>query len=125
LVGQDLDPVLELDGWVTLDEVLDQRFAVPLEMMAPFGEGNPEPVWGVCGARVIGAPRVVGERHLKMLVGAGTARCEAIGFGMGEREVPDGALDLAFQLRQNAYQGRVTPQLNLVDFRPSCGSPPS
>jgi single-stranded-DNA-specific exonuclease len=119
LAGRNLDPALDLEGWVTLDQLLDPRFAQVLGMMEPFGEGNPEPVWGLRGARAIGAPRVVGERHLKMLVGTGTGRCEAIGFGMGDRDVPEGELDLAFQLRQNTYMGRTMPQLNLVDFRPS------
>jgi single-stranded-DNA-specific exonuclease len=87
--------------------------------MAPFGEGNPEPVWGLRGARMIGPPRVVGERHLKLQVGVGPTQCDAIGFGMGAREVPGGELDLAFTVRQNTFMGRTSPQLHLLDIVPS------
>jgi hypothetical protein len=59
------------------------------------------------------------ERHLKMTVGIGNRQCDAIGFGMGDREVPDGELDLAFVLRENSYMGRTSLQLQLQDFRPS------
>jgi hypothetical protein len=38
---------------------------------------------------------------------------------MGDREVPDGELDLAFVLRENSYMGRTSLQLQLQDFRPS------
>jgi hypothetical protein len=54
-----------------------------------------------------------------MTVGLGNQQCEAIGFGMGDRVVPDGALDLAFVLRENTYMGRTNLQLHLQDFRPA------
>ena len=44
---------------------------------------------------------------------------EAIGFGMGEREVPDGPLDIAFNLILNRYNGQEYLQLHLQDFRPA------
>ncbi|MEI6148287.1 MAG: single-stranded-DNA-specific exonuclease RecJ [bacterium] len=119
LEGRDLAPTLDLDAWVSLDEATDPQFMQTLNQMAPFGEGNPEPVWGLRGVRLIGAPRILKERHLKMMVGVGSRQCEAIGFGMGEREVPSGELDLAFVLRENNYMGRTSLQLQLQDFRPS------
>ena len=119
LQGQDLESALALDGWVTLSEITDPRFVGLLNQMAPFGEGNPEPVWGLRGVRTIGAPRIVGDRHLKMLLGCGIQKCDAIGFGMKDRAVPDGELDVAFSLRQNNYMGRTELQLHVQDFRPS------
>lgn len=119
LAGQDLTPVLDLDAWVSLGELFSSGFNETLGVLGPFGVGNPEPVWGVRGVRLIGPPRVLKERHLKMTVGLGNQQCEAIGFGMGDRVVPDGALDLAFVLRENAYLGRTTLQLHLQDFRPA------
>ena len=44
---------------------------------------------------------------------------EAIGFGMGDREVPDGPLDIAFNLILNRYNGQEYLQLHLQDFRPA------
>ncbi|HEX6070472.1 MAG TPA: hypothetical protein VFZ18_11630, partial [Longimicrobiaceae bacterium] len=90
---------------------------------APFGMGNPTPVFAVRGARIAGVPRVVGTRHLRMTLADGAARLEAIGFGMGERigevEAGAGAVDVAFKLEENSWNGRTTLQARLVDLRPS------
>jgi single-stranded-DNA-specific exonuclease len=119
LEGRDPASTMDLDDWVSVGEVSDPRFLETLAQMGPFGEGNPEPVWGLRGVRTIGVPRVLKERHLKMLIGVGSWQCEAIGFGMGERPIPEGELDLAFTLRENVYMGRTSLQLQLRDFMPS------
>ena len=121
LAGRDTDRTLDLDGWVTLEDVTDKRFTSVLSAMAPFGEGHPEPAWGVRRVRATGVTRVGGGKHLKFLAGMGASQCEAIGFGMGERQVPDGDLDLAFTVRQNTFLGRSLTQLHLLDFVPSSG----
>ena len=119
LQGKDLTPALCLEDWVALGEVQETEFLGVLERMAPFGEGNPEPVWGMRGVRVSGAPRMVGTGHLKMTIISGSRSCEAIGFHMASREVPQGAMDIAFTVRRNHFMGRSTVQLQLQDFRPS------
>ena len=88
------------------------------EQLRPFGHGNPTPVWGVASARPMSEPRVVGDKHLKMRVAVGSAEHECIAFGLGHREVPDGPLDLAFQLTKNRFRGRESLQLSIKDFRP-------
>lgn len=120
LAGADLRPVQPVDAWLGLDDV-DKRFLEDLGRLRPFGLGNPTPVWAVRGVRVVGEPRIVGNGHLKMNVAAGADQREAIGFGLGEREIPEGELDLAFHLQMNRYMGRETLQLSIQDFRPSRG----
>jgi single-stranded-DNA-specific exonuclease len=119
LRGREDSGAQHLDAWLTMADVLDEDFMEALERLRPFGEGNPEPIWGLHGVRVTGEPRVVGGSHLKMTVAVGRAQCEAIGFGMGDREIPSVPLDVAFTLRKNEYQGRETVQLRLEDFRPA------
>lgn len=121
LKGRDFAPVLQVDGWLGMGDVQDREFMRVLEQMAPFGEGNPEPVWGMREVRVEGAPRVVGGKHLKFRAVSGSRACEAIGFNMGDRELPEGPMDIAFTVRWNTYQGRRTIQLQLQDFRTSAG----
>ncbi len=118
LEGTDLRPVVKVDAWVTLDEA-DERLMSGLEQMRPFGLGNPTPVWAARRLQVVGPPRVVGKKHLKLLVASGATQREAIAFGMGERQVPPGPIDVAFQLQTNSYMGRETLQLNVQDFRAS------
>jgi single-stranded-DNA-specific exonuclease len=121
LKGRELRKTLSIDGWVSLPELLEPQFLDVINRVAPFGEGNPEPLWALRRAEVIGKPGVVGGSHLKMRVGVGKASCDAIGFNMGERlaQFPEGPIDLAFTLRTNTYLGRTTPQLHLQDFRVS------
>lgn len=121
LKGRELRKTLAIDGWVSLPELLEPQFLDVINRVAPFGEGNPEPVWALRRAEVIGKPGLVGGSHLKMRVGVGKASCDAIGFNMGERlaQFPEGPIDLAFTLRTNTYLGRTTPQLHMQDFRAS------
>lgn len=121
LKGRDLRKTLEIENWVTLAEILETPFMDVIVGMAPYGEGNPEPIWGLKEVQVIGTPKVVGESHIKFRIGVGGAMCDAIGFNMADRlaEFPEGPLDLAFTLRTNTYLGRTSPQLHLQDFRAS------
>ena len=113
-----LRPEQRIDAWISLREA-DWPLLECLDRMAPFGLGNPKPVWGVKGARLVGTPRVVGKKHLKMTVLDGNTRLDAIAFGMGEREIPDGLIDIAFQLNRNTYMNRESIQMTVKDFRAS------
>lgn len=119
LKGRDLRRTLELDSWVGMEEILAPRFLEVITRMGPFGECNHEPVFGVKGVQLVGAPRVLKDAHLKMRVGLGHDVCDVIGFKMADRlgELPDGPVDLAFNLRANTYMNRTSLQLNLLDFR--------
>ena len=118
LAGRDLRPVQRIDAWLGLDEV-DDTLAGALDRMRPFGVGNTTPVWGARAVRVVGAPRVVGKGHLKLLLAAGSRQLEAMGWGMGERALPPGPLDIAFQIKRERFRGQERLVLHLQDFRPA------
>ena len=92
-----------------------------LQHFGPFGMGNPAPVFGVRAVRVMGAPRVVGDGHLKLVLSDGATRLDAIGFRMADRlpelDLPRNEVDVAFQLQENHWNGRVELQARLVDLR--------
>lgn len=118
LKGRDIRPVQTVDAWIGLQEADDRLFHA-LERMRPFGTGNPGPVWGAKGVCALGPPRVVGKDHLKMTLASGGTDLPAIGFGLGGREVPDGPMDVVFELRENTYRGHRSLQLHLKDLRPA------
>jgi len=122
LAGRDLRRRLRIDAWIGPDEA-GEALLRGVEEMAPFGEKNPAPVWGLRGAVVLGEPRTVGTCHLKMRIGAGAAVLPAIGFRMGGREVPAGPLDFAFELKENVFRGAREIQAQLKDFRASSACP--
>lgn len=99
-----------------------------LKHMAPFGAGNPTPVFVTRDVEPASA-RTVGSEHLKLELRRGSARLDAIGFGLAGRasitEALRGSVDVAFQLRENSWNGRVTLQARIIDLRVAgCESSP-
>ena len=112
-----LHPVLHVDAWIGLKEA-DDRLLKAMADLRPCGQGNPEPVWAVAGVRLL-YPRKVGDRHLKMTVEQGGVRRDAIAFGFGDRPIPEGAADVAFELKENTWNGATSLQLHVRDIRSS------
>ncbi|HET7827156.1 MAG TPA: DHHA1 domain-containing protein, partial [Anaeromyxobacter sp.] len=115
LSDEDLVPRCRIDGWVGEDDVTD-RAAEDLARLGPFGAGHPEPVFALRGAaaraRTVGA----GGAHLKLALGG----LDAIGFGMGDRlPACAGALEAAFSIGFDEWDGRRRLQLRLRDVRPA------
>lgn len=112
---ENLTKKLVIDAEVSLDD-LTITFARELEKFAPFGVGNPSPLFLAKGLRV-GAMRLLSEnKHLRVDLGG----VEAIGFGMGPRgnEIrPDMSIDAVFHLEINVWKERERLQLKLRDFK--------
>ncbi len=116
--GRVLRPLLRIDAWLDLEEA-DDRLCGEIDQLRPFGCGHATPVWAARRLSVVGRPQVVGRKHLKFRVAAGSVIREAIAFGRGEDTLPEGQLDVAFQLRRDEFQGRSQLVLNVQDFRPA------
>jgi len=119
LAGQDLAPVLTIDALVQPD-ALTEGLCEALTGLAPFGAGNPEPVFGMRGVRASG--RVVGRSekssgHLKLHV-EGASLVDAIGFGLAD-ELPllANQVDLGFTLGFDEYRGVRRVQLGVKSVR--------
>jgi single-stranded-DNA-specific exonuclease len=111
----DLVPRTRIEGWAEAD-LLDERGAADLERLAPFGAGNPEPVFGVRGqparARQVGA----GGIHLKLTL----AERDAIGFSLGDRlALCSAPVEAAVSLGFDEWDGTRRLQLRLRDLRAS------
>lgn len=112
----DLRPVLEVDRMLELHEV-NQDLLASLRRAGPFGQENPEPVWGARRLRALDC-RILRERHLKLTLSDGETRLDAIGFNMAEK-LPHGPVDAAFTLKENHWSGNTNLQLHLKDIRPA------
>lgn len=117
LAPDDLVPTLHIDAWIDIEDVGQDLYAAQ-QMLAPFGQDNPAPLWAVSGVGFTNGPRQVGKGHLKASIGKGASECDAIGFNMWGSELPDGPLDAAFRLERNEFRGRVSYQMNLQALRP-------
>jgi single-stranded-DNA-specific exonuclease len=120
LQPDDLRPRLWIDGALQFRSISAQ-VASELTALAPFGAGNPCPVFRTSGVEIIDGPRVLKERHLKMSFKQDGRVLRGIAWRASERErfVTEhrAAIDLAFSLEQDTWNGEKYLQLSVADFR--------
>jgi single-stranded-DNA-specific exonuclease len=66
----DFDPVLDLDAELGLADVTPELFQA-LELLEPYGMGNPEPVFAARGVQLTAPPRILKDKHVKLKLRAG------------------------------------------------------
>ena len=116
----DLKPRLRLDGCIGFRDITGD-FAGEMARLAPFGTGNPRPLFEALGVQVIDGPRRLKDRHLKMALKQNGRIFRAIAWRAVEREqfITDNrtSLDLAFSLEHNKYQGDEFLELSVSDVK--------
>ena len=65
LTPADFTPVLDVDAELSLDQVTVELFHA-LELLEPFGVGNPGPVFAVRNVRMVAPPRILKDKHVKL-----------------------------------------------------------
>src|SRR5690606_32906465 len=120
LAPEDLQPELKTDLEIRLPEANAELLRL-LRHFGPFGIGNPSPVFCAREVRVLGYPKEVGEGHIKLRLQQDGCELGGIGFRLAERlrvlDVTRGPIDIAFQLQENHWNGRVELQARLLDIR--------
>jgi single-stranded-DNA-specific exonuclease len=124
--GQLVEPQLEIAAWLTAAEV-NGSLMDELAVLHPYGQGNPEPVFGLRNVVLSAPPEVFKEHHFRFQLAANPAGLGAAGPGhrlygvawkMAHRLPPAGVpLDLAVELSWNYFNHRKLLQLTLVDWR--------
>jgi len=66
-------------------EHLTPEMARAIADLAPFGKGNPEPVFRINGVQLMGTPKVFAERHLKFRARVGETKFDVVGFDFAAR----------------------------------------
>ena len=116
----DLRPRLWIDGALTFRSITEQ-VASELTRLAPFGAGNPCPVFTTSRVEIVDGPRRVKDRHLKMAFKQDGRVMRGIAWRASEREAfvteHRGAIDLAFSLEQDTWNGERYLQLSVADFK--------
>jgi single-stranded-DNA-specific exonuclease len=116
----DLRPRLRIDDDLAFRAITGE-VASGVAALAPFGAGNPRPVFAARGVSVVDGPRTLKERHLKMALKQGGRIFRAVAWRAAERQEllqeHREAVDVAFSLEQNQYNGQTFVELTLADFR--------
>jgi single-stranded-DNA-specific exonuclease len=121
LAPEQLRKVLTIDAEIVLG-MLTMHVVEEIEGLEPYGIGNPRPLLVASGVRVVGDPRVVGQRqtHLQFRVGQGSAVFKAIGWNMAEQVktlAANSVCSLVFTPTINEWNGRREVQLEVKDFQ--------
>ncbi len=117
----ELNAIIESDGDLTQSDI-DLELAEALRYAGPWGQHFPEPVFD--GVFRVVDQRLVGERHLKMVLSlpGSTEIVDVIAFNIDTAEWPDPAVDqvrLAYRLDVNEWRGRRSVQL-MVEHLERC-----
>jgi single-stranded-DNA-specific exonuclease len=118
LGGLELIPTLHADAEVPVTE-LDRVLSDLLDRLQPTGYGNPEPYFVSRGVSVFEKKRIGTEgRHLKMKVGSGIFKMDAIAFNLGfmTESIPD-SVDLFYTFEKNAFNGYINLQIRVKDIQ--------
>ena len=118
------------------EELLIKRLVIDVEMpfsfinialwekltgFAPFGMGNPEPVFATQNVTIIDARPIGREnKHLKLLLSDNETMFEAVGFGLGDlynQLTPENPVDVAYTIDLNEWNGNKKLQLKIRDIK--------
>jgi len=120
LTPDDLRPRLWIDGSLTFRSINEQVVS-ELSTLAPFGAGNPCPIFRTSRVEIVDGPRRLKDRHLKMAFKQDGRILRGVAWRASEREsfVAEhrAAIDLAFSLENDMYNGERYLQLSVADFR--------
>jgi len=113
----DLVPTQRVDAVLRLSD-LTGEFERLLRALEPTGMGNPGPVFGLEGVGLAGAPRPIGEKHIRFVLTDGDRSLRTVAWGLREdveRVVAAGGpLRAAVKLDHDSWLGRETVEGRLV-----------
>ncbi|MFT3893925.1 MAG: single-stranded-DNA-specific exonuclease RecJ [Anaerolineales bacterium] len=114
------EPSLQVDAWLRLDEI-NLELASALEMLAPFGAGNPELTLATRNVTMKSVSTIgKAKEHLRLTVEDEEGRPQHILWwsGAGE-ELPESGsrFDIAYSLRASTFRGEKQASLQFEEFR--------
>jgi single-stranded-DNA-specific exonuclease len=108
-------PSREADTGAHLGEITP-ALMTSLELMGPFGEGNPEPIF-CCEGFCVESLQVLKGRHLRLRLSQGDARLGAVGFNLATPDQPPPTLKrLFFTPTWNSWRGERRLELRIHDY---------
>ena len=112
------DQDLEIDAFVQQNQ-LNDNLLHEIEKLAPFGQGNPQPLLGIEKVRLNGKPRTVGSgEHFQFTIHNGEEPVTGIAWRMADNIPPtDKEIDIAFRLQWNFWNQRKRLQMVMDSWK--------
>ncbi len=118
--GAGMVSTLEIDAEIPDTGLLTLEGVEALELLEPYGAGNPKPVFSLSGCTIASAAEVGGNKHLKLKLLAGGRSFDAIFFSatLADTGLSQGdRVDVAFYPQVNEYRGWRSVQFQITDMR--------
>jgi single-stranded-DNA-specific exonuclease len=114
------EPHLGISAWLSPDQINDDLMD-ELDSLHPYGQENPEPVFGLKRVVLRRRPEIFKIRHFRFWIDDSQGRSlNGVAWKMADRIPPLGVpLDLAVELNWNFFNNRKMLQLELIDWRPA------
>ncbi len=103
-------------------EVVDADILPLIASLEPFGQGNPQPVFGLFGVEITAIQPIGGGKHLRLTVRKNGSTVTAVFFGETVSDFPyqiGDRVDLAVRLERNEYMSQVKVGVYIKDIRMS------
>lgn len=116
-----LIPEVEIDLKLTLNEI-NFKFIRILKQFAPFGPGNPSPVFQTDGVMDNGNGRLLKNKHLKLTLGHmeyASNPMPAIGFQLGDHYnyiIKGKPFNICYHIEENEWNNKKDIQINIKDI---------
>jgi single-stranded-DNA-specific exonuclease len=111
-----LQPCLRLDHELTFTDI-DVEFLRWHEMLQPFGNGNPQPLFLAREIEPVAPPRVVKGKHLIFRLRQGDRHRRAVYFDGMANQLPPPPWDIAFRIRADEYGGQTLIAMHIEAMR--------
>ena len=96
---------------------IDVEFLRWHELLQPFGNGNPQPLFFARAVEPVGAPRVSNEKHLIFRLRQGDRHRRAVYFDGAANELPPPPWDVAFRIGADEYGGETLVSMRIEGLR--------
>ena len=116
--NQPTERQLEIDAFIQRNQ-LKEDLLLEMEKLAPFGQGNPQPLLGIQRVKLYGKPRPVGSgEHFQFSVHNGDEPINGIAWRMADNIPPtDQEIDIAFRLQWNHWNQRKRLQMVMDSWK--------
>jgi single-stranded-DNA-specific exonuclease len=111
-----LQPCLQLDHELAFTDI-DVEFLRWHELLQPFGNGNPQPLFFAREVEPVAPPRVVNEKHLIFRLRQGDRHRRAVYFDGMANQLPPPPWDIAFRIRADEYGGETLVAMHIEAVR--------
>jgi single-stranded-DNA-specific exonuclease len=107
---------LRLDHELSFTNI-DVEFLCWHELLQPFGNGNPQPLFFARAVEPVAPPRVLNERHLVFRLRQGDRHRRAVYFDGASNEFPPPPWDVAFRVGVDEYDGETLVGMRIEALR--------